>query len=192
MKLVSNLPRSQIIPIFKHNSVYLFISVYFLIVNLTTLFQHLRLHTLASNDMISERWIIKVVEGNGRGLIYATIPASKAVSWLRPLVADLSSQRPGFAPGSIHVGFVVDKVALGQVFLRVLRFSPVNIIPPSLSKLISSGGWTICPIVAAVQRRSLTPSKSIPASAWRDRGKPRIFCQDSLSPGRNLNLRPPK
>jgi hypothetical protein len=38
----------------------------------------------------------------------------------------------GFAPGSIHVGFVVDKVALGQVFLRVLRFSPANIIPPLL------------------------------------------------------------
>jgi hypothetical protein len=38
----------------------------------------------------------------------------------------------------IHVGFVVDNVALGQGFLRVLRFSPVNIIPPSLSKLISS------------------------------------------------------
>jgi hypothetical protein len=30
------------------------------------------------------------------------------------------------------VGFVVDKVALGQVFLRVLRFSPANIIPPLL------------------------------------------------------------
>jgi hypothetical protein len=30
------------------------------------------------------------------------------------------------------VGFVVDKVALGQVFLRVLRFSPVNFIPPVL------------------------------------------------------------
>jgi hypothetical protein len=28
------------------------------------------------------------------------------------------------------VGFVVGKVALGQNFLRVLRFSPVNIIPP--------------------------------------------------------------
>jgi hypothetical protein len=39
--------------------------------------------------------------------------------------------RPGFAPGSIHVGFVVGKVALGQVFFRVLRFSPVSIIPPS-------------------------------------------------------------
>jgi hypothetical protein len=52
----------------------------------------------------------------------------------------LSPRRPGFAPGSVHVGFVVDKVALGQVLLRVLRFSPVNIIPPSLSKLMSSGG----------------------------------------------------
>jgi hypothetical protein len=28
-----------------------------------------------------------------------------------------------FAPRSVDVGFVVDKVALGQVFLRVLRFS---------------------------------------------------------------------
>jgi hypothetical protein len=30
------------------------------------------------------------------------------------------------------VGFVVDKVALGQVFLRILRFSLVNFIPPVL------------------------------------------------------------
>jgi hypothetical protein len=30
------------------------------------------------------------------------------------------------------MGFVVDKVALGQVFPRVLRFSPVNFIPPVL------------------------------------------------------------
>jgi hypothetical protein len=30
------------------------------------------------------------------------------------------------------VGFVVDKVALGQVFHRVLRFSPVNFIPSVL------------------------------------------------------------
>jgi hypothetical protein len=42
----------------------------------------------------------------------------------------------GFAPGSVHVGFMVDKVALGHVFLLVLRFSPVNIIPPWLSILI--------------------------------------------------------
>jgi hypothetical protein len=35
-------------------------------------------------------------------------------------------------PGSVHVGFVVDNVALGQVFPRVLRFSPVTFIPPVL------------------------------------------------------------
>jgi hypothetical protein len=65
---------------------------------------------------------------------------NRAVAWLRRLVADLSPRRLGFAPGSIHLGFVVCKVVLGQVFLLVLRFYPVNIIPPSLSKLISSGG----------------------------------------------------
>jgi hypothetical protein len=55
-----------------------------------------------------------------------------AVPWLRRLVAYLSPRRPGFDPGSVHVGFALDKVALGQVFPRVLRFSPVNIIPPVL------------------------------------------------------------
>jgi hypothetical protein len=53
-----------------------------------------------------------------------------AVPWLRRLVAGLSPLRPGFDPGSVHVGFVVDKVALGQVFPRALRFSAVNFIPP--------------------------------------------------------------
>jgi len=41
----------------------------------------------------------------------------------------LSSWRPGFDPGPVRVRFMIYKVALGQVFLRVLRFSPV-IIPP--------------------------------------------------------------
>jgi hypothetical protein len=34
---------------------------------------------------------------------------------------------------SFHEGFVVDKVALVQVSLRILQISPVSIIPPSLS-----------------------------------------------------------
>jgi hypothetical protein len=51
------------------------------------------------------------------------------------LVADFSPRRPRFAPQSIHMGFLVEKVALGQVFLRVFRFFPVNIIPPWLSIL---------------------------------------------------------
>jgi hypothetical protein len=44
----------------------------------------------------------------------------------------LSPRRPGFYPGSVHVGFVVDKVALGQVLPLVLRFSPVILFPPVL------------------------------------------------------------
>jgi hypothetical protein len=54
------------------------------------------------------------------------------VPWLRRLVSGLPPRRPGFDPGSVHVGFVVDKVALVQVFPRVLRFSPVSFIPPLL------------------------------------------------------------
>jgi hypothetical protein len=46
------------------------------------------------------------------------------VPWLRRLAAGLPPRRPGFNPGSVHVGFMVDKVALGQVFLRVLRVFP--------------------------------------------------------------------
>jgi hypothetical protein len=38
------------------------------------------------------------------------------VPWLRRLAAGLPPRRPGFDPGPVHVGFVVDKVALGQVF----------------------------------------------------------------------------
>jgi hypothetical protein len=38
------------------------------------------------------------------------------VPWLRRLAAGLPPRRPGFDPGSVHVGFVVEKVALGQVF----------------------------------------------------------------------------
>jgi hypothetical protein len=47
----------------------------------------------------------------------------QAVQWLRRLVTGLSPRRPGFASGLTHVGFVVDKVTLGQIFLQVLRIS---------------------------------------------------------------------
>jgi hypothetical protein len=45
-------------------------------------------------------------------------------------MAQAVSRRPLTAEA--RVGFVVDKVALGQVFPLVLRFSPVNFIPPVL------------------------------------------------------------
>jgi hypothetical protein len=40
-----------------------------------------------------------------------------------------------FDDGTLNVGFVVDKVALGQVFPRVFPLSPVNFIPPELHYL---------------------------------------------------------
>jgi hypothetical protein len=45
------------------------------------------------------------------------VQATEAMPWLRQLVAGLSPQRPGFVPESVHMGFVLDEVALGQVFL---------------------------------------------------------------------------
>jgi hypothetical protein len=48
------------------------------------------------------------------------------VPWLRRLAAGLPPRRPGFDPGSVNVEFVVDKVALGQVFTEYFGF-PLSI-----------------------------------------------------------------
>jgi len=52
------------------------------------------------------------------------------VPWLRRLVAGLFPRMHGFAAGSVHVGLAVNVVALGQVYLRVLRVFLVDTIPP--------------------------------------------------------------
>jgi hypothetical protein len=49
------------------------------------------------------------------------------VLWVRWLVAGLLPSRLGFNPRAVHMRFVVDEVALGQVVLPLLWF------PPSLS-----------------------------------------------------------
>jgi hypothetical protein len=54
------------------------------------------------------------------------------VPWLRGLVADLSPRSPGFDPGLVCMRFVVDEVAVGQVFLPARLFSLVRIILPML------------------------------------------------------------
>jgi hypothetical protein len=46
----------------------------------------------------------------------------KTVPWLRLLVPGFPPRRPKFEPGSENVGFVVDKVALGQVFSQYFGF----------------------------------------------------------------------
>jgi hypothetical protein len=44
----------------------------------------------------------------------------------------LSPRSLGFDPGPVHVRYAVDRLALWQVFLPILRFSPVSIVPPML------------------------------------------------------------
>jgi hypothetical protein len=50
----------------------------------------------------------------------------------------LSQPRRGIDPRPIRMRFVMDEMALGQDFLPVFQFSPVNIIPPLLHVYSSS------------------------------------------------------
>jgi hypothetical protein len=77
------------------------------------LYIHIQLHAVSLSNVLNVTSAVSNVE-------------------TRPLAAGLPPRRPGFDPGLVHVGFVVDKVALGQVFPRVLRFYPVSFIPPVL------------------------------------------------------------
>jgi hypothetical protein len=63
----------------------------------------------------------------------------KLSSWPMPWLGWLLTSLTLCRPGSFHVGFVDHKVALGQVFLQVLWFFPVSIIPLVLHTCISSG-----------------------------------------------------
>jgi hypothetical protein len=49
--------------------------------------------------------------------------------WLRWLVAGLLLWRSGFFPRPVHMRFVVDKVALGQVSVYMIKFCPIIIQP---------------------------------------------------------------
>jgi hypothetical protein len=78
---------------------------------------------------------------------------------LRWLVAGFPSQKPGFEPRSGHVGFVMDKVALRQVFSEYFGF-PCQFSFHRLLHIhhLSSGAGTIGQLVADVPSGlSLTP-----------------------------------
>ena len=59
-------------------------------------------------------------------LIVHTVP------WLQLLLASLSQQGQRFNPRSVHIGYLVHKVALAQVLLWVFVSYPVSIISPML------------------------------------------------------------
>jgi hypothetical protein len=77
-------------------------------------------------------WWCVVLYNVNRSLIYVWLVSPKDRA-----MAQAVSRRPPTAEArvrsrSVHVVFVVDKVALGQIFPRVLWFSPVSFIPPVL------------------------------------------------------------
>jgi hypothetical protein len=53
---------------------------------------------------------------------------------LRLLVAGFPLRRPGFEPGSGHVEFLVEKVALGKIFSEYFGFPLAIFISPIASK----------------------------------------------------------
>jgi hypothetical protein len=60
---------------------------------------------------------------------------------VRQIVVGFLDQRPGFASRAVHVGFVVYKVVLGQLFLQVILFSlSVSLHSSSIFTRVSSAG----------------------------------------------------
>jgi hypothetical protein len=85
------------------------------------------------------------------------------MSLLRQLVAGFPTQQLGFKPRLSHVGFVVDKVALGQVFSKYFGF-PCQFSFHQLLHIhhLSSRAGTIGQSVANVPSGlSLIPSQKI-------------------------------
>jgi hypothetical protein len=62
----------------------------------------------------------------------------------------VSCRLPAFDPWSSHVGFSVDKLALGAGFLRILLFPLPIIIPQNSPFNLSSGPATIGQLAADV------------------------------------------
>jgi hypothetical protein len=89
--------------------------------------------------------------------IYSIMYSTFGRAVTRPLFSGFAPQKSGFAPRAVRMGFVVDQVIDGQVFLRVLRFFPVSVTPLLLHIYSCTGGWTIGPLEAKLpQGHSLT------------------------------------
>jgi len=56
--------------------------------------------------------------------MFVNLMGKKAVRWLRRLVAGLLPHIPVFDRRLVYVGFVVDIMAPGEVYLRKLRCCP--------------------------------------------------------------------
>jgi hypothetical protein len=94
------------------------------------------------------------------GSTFTSYLARKGHAYLRQLVAGFPQRWPGFDPRSSNVGFVVNKVALGQVFSKYFDIPCQSSFHQLLHSHhhLSSGAGTIGQLVADVPSGfSLTP-----------------------------------
>jgi hypothetical protein len=94
-----------------------------------------------------------------RSIYHCKVTEILALQDHRWSVAGFSLLRPGFALMAVHVGFMVDKVAMGQVFFWDLQFSCIIIISLMLHVhpcVICV--WTMGLLVVTVLQRYNLPS----------------------------------
>jgi hypothetical protein len=90
------------------------------------------LNRLQTNRALHKKLLVKTLPPSAEA-ICPVLFSEDAASGPCPVADEASAHLQGllyFAPASLCEGFVVEKVALGQVFLRVLSFSPASIIRP--------------------------------------------------------------
>lgn len=61
---------------------------------------------------------------------YPFILLGGAVTWLKELLVGFSSLSPGVKARAVDVGFMGDKMSVGQIFRQALQFLAVSILPP--------------------------------------------------------------
>lgn len=76
----------------------------------------------------------------------------------QPVSRRFSRRRSWFTPRAVHSRYVVEKVTVKQVYLRILRFSNVSIISP----LISNHPWINGPVT---QTQSLSNKRKMHSNA---------------------------
>jgi len=100
-------------------------------------FIYIYIYVLHSTKLNSLFVLICFLLGTNKslGAIPDGIFPTRVLSWLTWLVTDLFPRRTRFDPTSVHVWFVVDKVALGEGFVLVLGF-PLSLSSHLCSRLI--------------------------------------------------------
>ena len=91
------------------------------------------------------------------GSLQRIIYFSVSVPYLRQCTAVFELRRSDFNPRVLHVGYVVNEVALGQVFLPALWFSSANYHSSHLDTYLSLGSGTTDSLETAIPRDTVGP-----------------------------------